>query len=451
MRDGISIPYESAIHLFRWMIVVMGIPFPVHQERLVLMKFRTLLIVSLGILLFPLTPRAQMEENQVCLDCHGDVDFWEEGIRSLYVDLDRFSLSVHGEAEVSCALCHSDLDGVEDFPHVEELSPVDCSVCHDDAGRAFSGSIHARAKTETGSPVSCWDCHGNHYIRHVSDPLSMVYRANLPLYCSKCHAGKPVEFQPGEDFQGEVIKTYLGSVHGRALVDKGLIITAVCVDCHGSHDIQPASSASSLVGREKGPKTCGKCHTGIFVAYNESIHGVALRRGNPDVPMCTDCHGEHTILSHLSETSPVYSTNVAKTCSHCHDDIKLNTRYGLPVNRYKTFLGTYHGIASQLGDISAANCASCHGVHDIKASTDPASSINPKNLPETCGKCHPGASQHFVANKVHVEEVADESIGAYLAEKFYIIFIPVLIGVFILFIAIELYGSLKRKREEKRS
>jgi hypothetical protein len=109
-------------------------------------------------------------------------------------------------------------------------------------------------------------------------------------------------------------------------------------------------------------------------------------------------------------------------------------------------MGTYHGIASQLGDALTANCSSCHGVHDIKTSTDPASSINPKNLPETCGKCHPGASKHFVSNKVHVEEVGSESIWAYLAEKFYTIFIPILIGMFLLFIVIELYGSVKRRR-----
>ena len=350
---------------------------------------------------------------------------------------------------MGCTVCHEDLAGEESFPHSDDLMPVDCSACHDREGEDFKRSIHATGITESGASVECKDCHGYHYILPVDDLMSKVYRANLPLTCSKCHAKGEIQPPAGDVYEVEPVKSYLGSVHGKALMEKGLIVSAVCVDCHGSHDIQTASARSSPISREKSPGTCGKCHAGIYVAYNESIHGVALRRGNPDVPVCTDCHGEHTILPHNVEASPVYPTNIPKTCSHCHDDTKLNTRYGLPVNRYKTFLGTYHGIASQLGDVTVANCASCHGVHDIKPSADPASSVNPKNLPETCGKCHPGASKHFVSYKVHGEEVGSESLGAYIAEKFYSIFIPLLIGIFIIFIGIELYGSLKRKREEK--
>jgi nitrate/TMAO reductase-like tetraheme cytochrome c subunit len=406
----------------------------------------------MGIAFYPSTAHAQDDEVGICLDCHGDVDFWEEGIRSLYVDLDRFTLSVHGEAGLSCTFCHDDIAGEEDLPHAEDLSQVDCSGCHDQEGREFEKSVHARKSGASGITATCQDCHGDHYILPVDDTRSMVYRANLPLSCSKCHAGENIDpAELGGEFEGQAVRSYLGSVHGTALTEKGLIITALCVDCHGSHDITSASARGSLVGREKGPKTCGTCHTGIFMDYNDSVHGVALRRGNPDVPMCTDCHGEHTILPHNVEASTVYPTNIAVTCSHCHDDMKLNTRYGLPVNRFKTFMGTYHGIASQLGDLTTANCVSCHGIHNIKSSTDSESLTHPRNLPETCGKCHPGASQHFAAYKVHVEEVGKESLGAYLAEKFYIIFIPVLIGVFILFIGIELYGSMKRKREEKQS
>jgi hypothetical protein len=406
----------------------------------------TMLIGFLGILFSPLFIEAQMEENSICMDCHGDVDFWVEGTRSLYVNHNRYVLSVHGEIELSCIDCHEDLGGEEDIPHEEELEAVNCSGCHEDAGEDFQKSIHVLKRTESGSAVTCKDCHGYHYILPINDPNSMVYRANLPLNCSKCHESEEIQPTGEDDYEGESVRSYLGSVHGKALVEKGLIVSAVCVDCHGSHGIKTSTAKGSPISREKGPQTCGECHAGIFAEYNESVHGVDLRRGNPDVPVCTDCHGEHTIVSHSVESSSVYPTNIALTCSHCHDDIELNSRYGLPVNRYKTFMGTYHGIASQLGDALTANCSSCHGVHDIKTSTDPASSINPKNLPETCGKCHPGASKHFVSNKVHVEEVGSESIWAYLAEKFYTIFIPILIGMFLLFIVIELYGSVKRRR-----
>ena len=48
------------------------------------------------------------------------------------------------------------------------------------------------------------------------------------------------------------------------------------------------------------------------------------------------------------------------------------------------------------------SCASCHGVHNIFPSSDPRSTVNPKNLAATCGKCHAGAGTRFVIGPVHV-------------------------------------------------
>jgi hypothetical protein len=387
--------------------------------------------------------------NEACLECHGDIEFFEDGGSDRFVDGERFDASVHGAAGLGCTDCHEELADAEDFPHDETVAGVDCSGCHDEEGAAFERSVHREDRGDGGGAVTCRGCHGEHYILPADDPRSMTYRANQPLNCSRCHADEESD-GPSAEGPRSAVRTYLGSVHGKALVEKGLIISAVCTDCHGVHDIPPVESGRSLVSREHGPDTCGQCHRGILVDYEESIHGTALRRGNPDVPVCTDCHGEHVILAHDVEASPVYPTNVAVTCAHCHDDIQLNERYGLPVNRYKTFLGTYHGIASRLKDVTAANCASCHGVHDILPSSDPDSRIHPRNLAETCGQCHPGASKHFVSYKVHVEEPAGESAAARLAQTFYSILIPLLIGMFVVFISFELYGSVKRKREERR-
>ena len=51
---------------------------------------------------------------------------------------------------------------------------------------------------------------------------------------------------------------------------------------------------------------------------------------------------------------------------------------------------------------TAANCASCHGVHDIRPSSDPRSHVNAANLAQTCGKCHPGAGKRFQLGPVHI-------------------------------------------------
>ena len=72
----------------------------------------------------------------------------------------------------------------------------------------------------------------------------------------------------------------------------------------------------------------------------------------------------------------------------------------VPQDRVNTFFESYHGLAAQYGSTRAANCASCHGVHKILPSSDTDSTINPAHLVETCGKCHPGATENFALGKV---------------------------------------------------
>ena len=45
--------------------------------------------------------------------------------------------------------------------------------------------------------------------------------------------------------------------------------------------------------------------------------------------------------------------------------------------------------------------------------------MNPKNLPKTCGKCHPNASANFAVGKVHVEAVPESNLGVYLVTTAY--------------------------------
>jgi cytochrome b subunit of formate dehydrogenase len=89
-------------------------------------------------------------------------------------------------------------------------------------------------------------------------------------------------------------------------------------------------------------------------------------------------------------------------------------------------------LAGRAGDVEVANCASCHGVHDIKPSTDSTSRIHKANLAATCGECHPGANENFTKGLVHV--IATQANGngedgiLYFVSSGYIILIVVLIG-----------------------
>src|SRR5262249_9219336 len=100
-----------------------------------------------------------------------------------------------------------------------------------------------------------------------------------------------------------------------------------------------------------------------------------------------------------------------------------------------TYLASYHGLASKLGSQVVANCASCHGVHNILPSTDPRSTINRANLIKTCGQCHPGVNARFVLDKVHVDAPISADTGSVAVRwirKFYVSMIWVVIGAMLL-------------------
>jgi cytochrome b subunit of formate dehydrogenase len=169
----------------------------------------------------------------------------------------------------------------------------------------------------------------------------------------------------------------------------------------------------------------------------QSTHGAALTRGNWHAPVCTDCHGIHTIKSPADPKSAVAAGNVGNTCGSCHESVKLSSEFGVAGNRVSSYLSSYHGMASKVGSNTVANCASCHGVHNILPSSDPRSTINHANLAKTCGQCHPGANEKFISSTVHLDgdgahkaDVGTKVIG--LISKFYIWMIVAVIGGMVL-------------------
>jgi cytochrome b subunit of formate dehydrogenase len=149
-------------------------------------------------------------------------------------------------------------------------------------------------------------------------------------------------------------------------------------------------------------------------------------------PLCTDCHGEHKIIKPSNAASPVNAANIRETCGSCHGDVRLSRKFGMPSDRLVSFDASYHGLAAKEGVQTVANCASCHGIHNILASSDPNSTINPKNLPKTCGQCHPGAGQRFAIGQVHVANGASEPPVLAFIRQFYLLLIPVTIGLMLL-------------------
>src|SRR5262249_20342447 len=149
-------------------------------------------------------------------------------------------------------------------------------------------------------------------------------------------------------------------------------------------------------------------HSEVAEQYRSSIHGQALARGVAQAPMCTDCHGEHKIIKPSQEASPVHASHIRETCGSCHGNVRLTRKFGLPSDRIISFDSSLHGLAARVGAQTVANCPSCHGVHNILPASDAKTTINAKNLPATCGRCHHGAGTRFAISQVHVAEGGNE-------------------------------------------
>ena len=157
-------------------------------------------------------------------------------------------------------------------------------------------------------------------------------------------------------------------------------------------------------------------------------------RASRRLPPAQTATGSTTFSPRGNPLSPVFVTNVSTaTCSRCHGDTRLERRFNLPLDRVTSYENSYHGLASKAGSQTVANCASCHGVHDILPSSDPRSSIAKGNLAATCGKCHPDAGKTFALGPVHVlPSTATANPGLRYVRLFYLFTIPAALG-FMLF------------------
>ncbi len=377
-----------------------------------------------------------------CMECHGDstieMTLADGKTLSLFVDLKEYRQSIHGKA--ACTACHADAKA----PH-GKLAPVGCGRCHAEAEKSYARSTHGKDRL-IGVPdvPGCAECHGKHDIRKPQDPKAHTFRLNIVGICLKCHEDKVIE----ERYQlpdRKMMEAYKESVHGMALTKSGLVGTAVCPDCHGNHTILPGDQPQSATHRQNIPTLCGKCHSGILEEYEKSVHGKGMRAGIAESPVCTDCHGEHTITKITDPSSKVYAKNIPKTCSSCHEKELISTRYALPKKRFSTYMDSFHGIALEYGMTKAANCASCHGFHNVLPSSDPASPVNKANLPKTCGKCHPNAGPNFAKGLVHLEVTPQKAMGVFAVRVFYTIFITMLVFLFVLHVGMDLMGRRRRK------
>jgi cytochrome b subunit of formate dehydrogenase len=302
---------------------------------------------------------------------------------------DTLKTSVH--ASLDCSDCHAPKKGqdaargTKDDPAGWEV--VSCAKCHEKAAKDYAASIHGTALAEGKSDAAhCSNCHGNHDIKKVTDRDSMVFKLRLPFTCARCHKNPEVAKRAGIK-EKDAANHYMDSIHGRGLLNAGLLVAPSCVDCHGgSHGIQKASDPRSTVHHTNVPHTCGKCHLGVEEVYVKSVHGELLAKGDPRGPVCTDCHTSHEIIQPTRAAFKIASDD---RCGKCHED------------RLARYRESYHGKAILLGQENVAACYDCHGHHDVLPSSNPSSRLSPENKKRTCQQCHEKANDNFVGYYAH--------------------------------------------------
>ncbi|MGA8223397.1 MAG: cytochrome c3 family protein [Candidatus Acidiferrales bacterium] len=224
-------------------------------------------------------------------------------------------------------------------------------------------SIHGRVG------LTCVSCHGGDLTS--DDPavamspakgfLGHIDRKQIPALCSKCHSNAAYIRNFNPSLRTDQYSQYLTSMHGKRLA-KGDTKAAVCVDCHGIHDIQPPNDQRSRVYPLNVATTCAHCHadsdymkeykipTNQFELYSQSVHHHALAVGGDlSAPTCTTCHGSHG-------AAPPGVDSVVRVCSTCH------------VFQAQVFDSGAHKDA--FAALGLPGCVTCHSNHRIVQPTD---------------------------------------------------------------------------------
>jgi len=215
----------------------------------------------------------------------------------------------------------------------------------------------------------CLVCHES-----MSDKPSTLFKNDIHhqkgITCAGCHGG---------DASAEEMEKAMNKDAGFIGVPRGNAVSAVCARCHANAETMRHLGSGLPTNQLEGLET--------------SAHGMLSTKGGERIVQCTSCHDAHGIVSVRNPRSPVYPLNVVKTCTRCHADAAFMKTYNpsLPVDQLEKYRTSVHGIRNAGGDPKPAECASCHGSHDILPANDVRSRVYPTNLPVTCGGCHSNA------------------------------------------------------------
>jgi cytochrome b subunit of formate dehydrogenase len=342
-------------------------------------------------------PGSQLPASEnMCAMCHGDAQLWEGERARFHVAASDLAKDIHWNKGVVCHDCHGGDPRGEQFATTHRKEDgfrataaeirESCTRCHRETMIDVSRkSVHAKAgpanELGEGTALDCSACHGQvqHQLIASSDPRSPVHLDNQRNTCGACHT--------------KDLATYNESVHSPELVTAGPTPTATCTDCHGTHGIYRKPDTRSTLFADNVATTCGKCHPGIDDKLQASVHAHRklmdeMAREDSEtlkkerMATCTACHQRHE-PAQLDTAEALAHAELADRCGNCHASLSSH------------HMVRHHATLTELGFAPAAQCADCHGAHEIVALSEASSPLAPANRMQTCRQCHPNAVQNF--------------------------------------------------------
>jgi hypothetical protein len=294
------------------------------------------------------TPPPPPKEN-FCIECHQEQDPKDPVTRRLAVTEKDLAGDIHWQRGLRCQDCHGGDPTTADFAAAHSpdksfkavKSPADvpafCGNCHanieymrryrpsprTDQLAEYWTSGHGKTLKASGDKnvATCISCHekphgsgqdhGKHGIRAVDDLQSPVYHTNVAKTCAQCHAD--AKTMAGYQYHGkplghEQYAEWLGSVHGRALLnkDKPDLGAPTCNNCHGNHGAVPPAVGSVA-------NACGMCHGKIADLFANTR--MKHRFVEEKLPGCATCHGAHAIGP---PSDKMVGMGTGAVCATCH-------------------------------------------------------------------------------------------------------------------------------------
>ena len=216
----------------------------------------------------------------------------------------------------------------------------------------------------------------------AAEPIASAADQN----CLACHgtAGMEKKLSDGDTLQLHVAAgPYLQSVHG----------ANGCTSCHADVDITKHPPEKNDIAGKRSfalamTQVCKTCHADKFEQWQSSIHAALVRSGNPNAPVCTDCHNPHAVIKGRGDAA----------------SIRFPARSATPTSTPPISAACMRNPGSLPKDSYAPICSGCHTAHSVQA--DLGRRLRARVRSGACFGCHadvleahqkwlPNAALHF--------------------------------------------------------